>query len=157
MGQRWKRKLLTLKVIWGIQSSWSAPIIVVPKGDGGKCLVIDYCTLNKVTRKLIWPMPKVEDIFSQLMVQNTFQHWTFEQDITIFLWTNPQSLRLHSPHHLKNMNISKYSHKHQHTSKNSWLEYWKILTSQLLIWTTSSFSVGEWKNTWITLNKFLKS
>ena len=24
------------------------------------------CTLNKVTRKFIWPMPKVEDIFSQL-------------------------------------------------------------------------------------------
>ena len=39
---------------------------IVPKGDGGKCLVIDYCTLNKVTRKFMWPMPKVEDIFSQL-------------------------------------------------------------------------------------------
>ena len=43
-----------------------APIIVVPKGDGGKCLVIDYRALNKVTRKFVWPMPKVEDIFSQL-------------------------------------------------------------------------------------------
>ena len=59
-------KHLTAKVIWGIWSNWSAPIIVVPKGDGGKCLVIDYCTLNKVTQKFIWPMPKVEDIFSQL-------------------------------------------------------------------------------------------
>ena len=28
--------------------------------------MIDYCTLNKVTRKFILPMPKVEDIFSQL-------------------------------------------------------------------------------------------
>ena len=42
------------------------PIIVVPKGDGGKWLVIDYCALNKVTRKFTWPMPKVEDIFSKL-------------------------------------------------------------------------------------------
>ena len=50
----------------GGQSSWSVPIIVVPKEDGGKCLVIDYHALNKVTRKFIWPMPKVEDIFSQL-------------------------------------------------------------------------------------------
>ena len=41
-------------------------IIVVPKGDGGNCLVIDYHALNKVTRKFIWPMLKVEDIFSQL-------------------------------------------------------------------------------------------
>ena len=31
-----------------------------------KDLVIDYRTLNKVTRKFMWPMPKVEDIFSKL-------------------------------------------------------------------------------------------
>ena len=53
-------KLLTAKVIWGSWSSWSAPIIVVAKGDGGK-----YCVLNKIT-KIIWPMLKVEDIVSQL-------------------------------------------------------------------------------------------
>ena len=59
-------KLLTTKVICTSHSSWSAPIIVVPKGNGGKCLVIDYRALNKVTRKFTWPMPKVEDIFSKL-------------------------------------------------------------------------------------------
>ena len=35
-------KLLTAKVIQGSRSSWSALIIVVPNGDGGKYLVIDY-------------------------------------------------------------------------------------------------------------------
>ena len=59
-------KLLTAKVICSSRSSWSAPIIVVPKGDGGKHLVINYRGLNKVTRKFTWPMPKVEDIFSKL-------------------------------------------------------------------------------------------
>ena len=59
-------KLLTTKVIHSSRSSWSAPIIVVPKGDGGKTLVIDYHALNKVTRKFTWPMPKVKDIFSKL-------------------------------------------------------------------------------------------
>ena len=34
-------KLLTARVICSSHSSWSAPIIVVPKGDGGKHLVID--------------------------------------------------------------------------------------------------------------------
>ena len=58
-------KLLEAGVIRNSHSSWSAPIIVVPKGDGGKCLIIDYRALNKVTRKFVWPMPKVEDIFSQ--------------------------------------------------------------------------------------------
>ena len=59
-------KLLEAGVMRNSHSSWSAPIIVVPKGDGGKHLVIDYRALNKVMRKFIWPMPKVEDIFSQL-------------------------------------------------------------------------------------------
>ena len=59
-------KLLEVDVIRNSHSSWLAPIIVVPKGDGGKPLVIDYRVLNKVTRKFVWPMPKVEDIFSQL-------------------------------------------------------------------------------------------
>ena len=59
-------KLLEAGVIRNRHSSWSAPIIVVPKGDGDKCLIIDYRALNKVMRKFIWPMPKVEDIFLQL-------------------------------------------------------------------------------------------
>ena len=66
-------KLSEAGVIRNSHSSWSAPIIVVPKGDGGKCLVIDYRALNKVTRKFVWPMPKVEDIFSQL----NGPHWTY--------------------------------------------------------------------------------
>ena len=44
-------KILTAKVICSSRSSWSSPITVVPKIDGAKLLVIDYCTLNKVTRK----------------------------------------------------------------------------------------------------------
>ena len=48
------------------RSSWSAPIIVVPKEDGEKWLVTDYRALNKITRKFTWPMPKEEDIFSKL-------------------------------------------------------------------------------------------
>ena len=59
-------KLLEAGVIRNSHSSWSAHIIVVLKGDGGKRLVIDYRALNKVTRKFVWPIPKVEDIFSQL-------------------------------------------------------------------------------------------
>ena len=46
-------KLLMAKVIQKNQSSWSAPIIVVPKGDGGIHLVTDYHTPNKVTWKFI--------------------------------------------------------------------------------------------------------
>ena len=35
-------KLLDAQVIHNSHFSWSAPIIVVPKGDDRKCLVTDY-------------------------------------------------------------------------------------------------------------------
>ena len=69
------QELLTAKVIHSSRSTWSAPIIVVPKGDGGKRLVIDYRALNKATRKFTCPMPKVEDIFSKLNGAKCFQLW----------------------------------------------------------------------------------
>ena len=68
-------KLLKAKVIHSSWSSWSAPIIVLPKGDGRKRLVIDYRALNKVTRKFTWPMPKVKDIFSKLNGPKYFLLW----------------------------------------------------------------------------------
>ena len=49
-----------------IHSSWSAPIVVVAKGDGGKRLCIDVRTLNAITRTYVWPMPRVKDIFAKL-------------------------------------------------------------------------------------------
>ena len=52
------KKLLATKIIHTSCSSWSAPIIVVSKGDGGKHLVIDYGALNKVTRKFTWAHTK---------------------------------------------------------------------------------------------------
>ena len=59
-------KLLDVQVICSSHSSWSAPVIAVPKDGGRKCLVIDYRTWNKVTWKFVWPMSKVEDIFSKV-------------------------------------------------------------------------------------------
>ena len=82
-------KLLGTKVICTSCSSWSALIIVVPKGDGGKHLVIDYRALNKVTRKFTWPMPKVEDIFSKL---NGATYFT-----TLDLWAGYHHIPLDKP------------------------------------------------------------
>ena len=58
--------LLDAKVICNSHSSWSAPIIVVPKGNGRNGLIINYIVPKKVTQKFIWPMPKVNDILSKL-------------------------------------------------------------------------------------------
>ena len=59
-------KLLDAQINCSSHSSWSAPIIVLPKGYSRKCLVIDYRALNKVTQKCVWPKPRDEDIFPKL-------------------------------------------------------------------------------------------
>ena len=59
-------KLLEAGIIRESHSSWSASIVVVPKGDGGKRLCMDFRALNAITRTYVWPMPRVEDIFAKL-------------------------------------------------------------------------------------------
>ena len=59
-------KLLKVGVIIESHSSWSAPIVVIPKGDGGKRLCMDFRALNAITRTYVWPMPRVKDIFVKL-------------------------------------------------------------------------------------------
>ena len=59
-------KLLEAGVIRECHSSWSAPIVVEPKGDGGKRLCVDFRAFNRITRTYVWPMPRVEDIFAKL-------------------------------------------------------------------------------------------
>ena len=101
-------KLPTAMVIHSSRSSWSAPIIELPKGDGGKQLVIDYLALNKVTRKFNWPMSKVEVIFFKLKEVKYFS--------TLDLWAGYHHVPLdkssipkwHSTHLLVNMNMSRY-------------------------------------------------
>ena len=59
-------KLLEAGVIRESHSSWSAPVVIVPKANGDKRLCVDFTALNKITRTYIWPMPKAEDIFAKL-------------------------------------------------------------------------------------------
>ena len=48
-------------------SNWiQASIVVVPKGNGGKRLCVDFWALNAITRTYVWPMPRVNDIFAKL-------------------------------------------------------------------------------------------
>ena len=114
-------KLLEAGVIRNSHSSWSVPIIVVPKGDGGKHLIIDNRALNKVMRKFVWPMPKVEDIFSQLNGAKYFSTLDLRAGYHHIGQPQIRYPKQHLHHHLANMNTSRYLsdwHRHQHTSKN---------------------------------------
>ena len=79
-----RNNLLNVQVICSSLSSWSAPTTVGPKGNGRKCLVIDYRALNKVTQKFVWHLAKVEDIFSMLNCAKNFltlNHYTWYHHI----------------------------------------------------------------------------
>ena len=76
-------KLFEAGVIRESHSSWSAPIVVVPKGDGGKRMCVDYRALNAISRTNIWPMPKINDILVKLGTAKFFHHLKFtDQAIT---------------------------------------------------------------------------
>jgi hypothetical protein len=47
-------------------SPWGAPIIFVPKKDGTKRICVDYHSLNEVTIKNMYPLPRIDDLFDQL-------------------------------------------------------------------------------------------
>lgn len=42
-------------------SPWVAAVVLVKKKDGIWCFCVDYCCLNKATRKDSYPLPRVDD------------------------------------------------------------------------------------------------
>jgi hypothetical protein len=47
-------------------SPWGAPVIFVPKMDGTQRMCVDYRSLNEVTVKNKYPLPRIDDLFDQL-------------------------------------------------------------------------------------------
>ena len=47
-------------------SPWGAPVLFVTKKDGSLRMCIDYRSLNEVTIKNKYPLPRIDDLFDQL-------------------------------------------------------------------------------------------
>ena len=67
-------------------SPWSSPIILVPKKDGTTRFCIDYRRLNAITKKDVYPLPRVDDILDTLGGCKYFSldlssgYWQIEMD-----------------------------------------------------------------------------
>jgi hypothetical protein len=60
------KELLEKRFIHPSSSPWRAPMIFVPKKDGTRRLCVDYHTLNEVTVKNKYPLPRIDDLFDEL-------------------------------------------------------------------------------------------
>ena len=66
------KELLDKGFIRPSSSPWGAPVLFVKKKDGSLRLCIDYRQLNKVTIKIKYPLPRIDDLFDQLQGARCF-------------------------------------------------------------------------------------
>ena len=53
-------------------SPWGAPVLFVKKKDGSMRMCVDYRSLNEVTIKNKYPLPRIDDLFDQLKGATVF-------------------------------------------------------------------------------------
>jgi len=58
--------MLKTGVIRPSRSPWAAPVVLAPKKDGGVRFCIDYRELNKITKKDVYPLPRIDDTVDAL-------------------------------------------------------------------------------------------
>ena len=60
------RELLDKGYVQPSSSPWGAPVLFVEKKDGTQRMCINYRSLNEVTIKNKYPLPRIDDLFDQL-------------------------------------------------------------------------------------------
>jgi hypothetical protein len=58
--------------IWPSSSPWGAPVLFVEKKDGTQWMCVDYRSLNEVTIKNKYPLPRIVDLFDQMKGASVF-------------------------------------------------------------------------------------
>jgi hypothetical protein len=53
-------------------SPWGAPVLFVEKKDGTQWMCVDYRSLNEVTIKNKYPLPRIEDLFDYMKGASVF-------------------------------------------------------------------------------------
>lgn len=58
--------MLKNKIVRPSTSSWSSPVVLVQKKGGSVRFCVDYRALNNITRKDVYPMPRIDDALDTL-------------------------------------------------------------------------------------------
>jgi hypothetical protein len=80
-------------------SPWGAPVLFVEKKNGTQWMCVDYRSLNEVTIKNKYPLPRVEDLFDQMKGASVFSK------IDLRYTVSQISQRLHSTPGMNCMSI----------------------------------------------------
>ena len=59
-------EMISSGIIEPAASEWSAPIVLVKKGDGSLRLCVDYRQLNQVSVSDAYPIPRVDDLIDRV-------------------------------------------------------------------------------------------
>lgn len=58
--------MLRQNIIRSSSSPWSSPVVLVQKKDCSVCFCVDYCAINKITRRDVYPLPRIDDALDSL-------------------------------------------------------------------------------------------
>jgi hypothetical protein len=73
-------KLQSKGFICPTSSPWGAPMLFVEKKDGTQQMCMDYRSLNEVTIKNRYPLPRIENLFDQLKGASVFSRIDLRSD-----------------------------------------------------------------------------
>lgn len=81
------RKMLDRGIIQHSESPWSSPVVLVRKKDNSWRFCVDYRRLNKITKKDVYPLPRIDDTLDCLQGSKFFSsmdlssgYWQIEVD-----------------------------------------------------------------------------